>query len=228
MRTMLRTSAGTVLTLAVLVPFVAGCSSLSQTQRGAVIGAAGGGAVGAVVGNATGSTARGAIIGAAVGGVAGAIIGRQMEKQAEELAADLENAKVEQVGEGVLVTFDSGLLFDFDSDVVKGAAAENLRTLSNSLQKYPESELLIVGHTDSRGTDSYNMGLSDRRASSARSYLVTQGVDPSRIRTAGRGEAEPIASNETDAGRALNRRVEVAIFASEEYREQLLRQNPGR
>lgn len=228
MRTMLRTSAGTVLTLAALVPFMAGCSNLSQTQRGAVIGAAGGGAVGAVVGNATGSTARGAIIGAAVGGAAGAIIGRQMEKQAEELAADLENAKVEQVGEGVLVTFDSGLLFDFDSDVVKGAAAENLSTLSNSLQKYPESELLIVGHTDSRGTDTYNMGLSDRRASSARSYLIAQGVDPSRIRTAGRGEAEPVASNETDAGRALNRRVEVAIFASEEYREQLLRQNPGR
>ncbi len=228
MRTMLRTSAGTVLTMAVLVPFAAGCSSLSQTQKGAVIGAAGGGAVGAVVGNATGSTARGAIIGAAVGGVAGAIIGRQMEKQAEELAADLENAKVEQVGEGLLVTFDSGLLFDFDSDVVKGAAADNLVTLSNSLKKYPESELLIVGHTDARGTDAYNMGLSDRRAASARTYLVSQGVDGTRIRTSGRGEAEPVASNETDAGRALNRRVEVAIFASEEYREQLLRQNPGR
>lgn len=227
MRTKLRTSAGTVLTLAMLVPFAAGCSSLSQTQKGAVIGAAGGGAVGAVVGSATGSTARGAIIGAAVGGAAGAIIGRQMQKQAEELAADLENAKVEQVGEGVLVTFDSGLLFDFDSDVVKGAAAENLRTLANSLNKYPESELLIVGHTDSRGADSYNQGLSERRAASARAYLSSQGVSTSRIRTSGRGEVEPIASNETDAGRALNRRVEVAIFASDEYRERLLRQNPG-
>ena len=227
MRTKLRTSAGTVLTLAMLVPFAAGCSSLSQTQRGAVIGAAGGGAVGAVVGSATGSTARGAIIGAAVGGAAGAIIGRQMQKQAEELAADLENAKVEQVGEGVLVTFDSGLLFDFDSDAVKGAAAENLRTLANSLNKYPESELLIVGHTDSRGADSYNQGLSERRAASARAYLSSQGVSTSRIRTSGRGEVEPIASNETDAGRALNRRVEVAIFASDEYRERLLRQNPG-
>lgn len=228
MQTMLRTSAGTVLTLALLVPFAAGCSSLSQTQKGAVIGAAGGGAVGAVIGNATGSTARGAIIGAAVGGVAGAIIGRQMEKQAEELAADLENAKVEQVGEGVLVTFDSGLLFDYDSDVVKGAAADNLTSLANSLKKYPESELLIVGHTDARGTDSYNLNLSDRRAAAARAYLTSQGVDPSRVRTAGRGEAEPVASNETDAGRAQNRRVEVAIFASEEYRERLLRQNPGR
>src|SRR5690606_1395643 len=123
MRMMLRTSAGTVLTLAVMVPFVAGCSNLSQTQRGAIIGAAGGGAVGQVVGNAPGARARGASTGAAVGGAAGAIIRRQMEKQAEELAADLENGKVEQVGEGVLLTFDSGLLFDFDSDVIKGAAA---------------------------------------------------------------------------------------------------------
>lgn len=228
MQTMLRKSAGVAMTVAILVPFAAGCSSLSQTQKGAIIGAAGGGAVGAAVGSAAGSTAKGAIIGAAVGGVAGAIIGRQMEKQAEELAADLENAKVEQVGEGLLVTFDSGLLFDYDSDVVKGAAADNLTSLANSLQTYPESEVLIVGHTDARGTDSYNMDLSDRRAASARAYLTSQGIDPSRIRTTGRGEVEPVATNDTDAGRQQNRRVEVAIFASEEYREQLLRQNPGR
>jgi outer membrane protein OmpA-like peptidoglycan-associated protein len=227
MQTMLRKSAGTALTVALLVPFAAGCSSMSQTQRGAVIGAAGGAAVGAVVGNAAGSTAKGAIIGAAVGGAAGAIIGRQMEKQAEELASDLENATVEQVGEGVLVTFDSGLLFDFDSDVVKGAAADNLSSLANSLKKYDDSEVLIVGHTDARGTDAYNMDLSERRAAAARAYLVRQGIDPSRIRTVGRGEVEPVATNETDAGRQENRRVEVAIFASEEYREQLLRQNPG-
>ncbi|MGH7444972.1 MAG: OmpA family protein [Longimicrobiales bacterium] len=228
MQTMLRKSAGVAMTVAILVPLAAGCSSLSQTQKGAIIGAAGGGAVGAAVGSAAGSTAKGAIIGAAVGGVAGAIIGRQMEKQAEELAADLENAKVEQVGEGLLVTFDSGLLFDYDSDAVKGAAADNLTSLANSLQTYPESEVLIVGHTDARGTDSYNMDLSDRRAASARAYLTSQGIDPSRIRTTGRGEVEPVATNDTDAGRQQNRRVEVAIFASEEYREQLLRQNPGR
>ena len=228
MQTMLRKSAGTALTVALVVPFAAGCSSMSQTQRGAVIGAAGGAAVGAVVGNAAGSTAKGAIIGAAVGGAAGAIIGRQMEKQAEELAADLENATVEQVGEGVLVTFDSGLLFDFDSDVVKGAAADNLTSLASSLEKYPESEVLIVGHTDARGTDAYNMDLSERRAAASRAYLVRQGIDPSRIRTVGRGEVEPVATNETDVGRQENRRVEVAIFASEEYREQLLRQNPGK
>ena len=223
----LRNSATTLLTVAFLVPFMTGCG-MTNTQRGAVIGAAGGAAVGGVIGNQTGSTARGAIIGAAVGGVAGAIIGRQMDKQAEELAAELEGAEVERVGEGVLVTFDTGLLFDYDSDVIKGEAASNLRELAESLKQNDESELLIVGHTDGRGTDEYNLELSDRRADAARNYLIAQGVDGSRIRTVGRGEAEPVATNDTDAGRQENRRVEVAIFASEEYRERLIAQNRGR
>jgi outer membrane protein OmpA-like peptidoglycan-associated protein len=221
----LRSMAATGLAVALIVPLTA--CGMSKTQQGAVIGAAGGAAVGGVIGNQTGSTARGAIIGAAVGGVAGAIIGRQMDKQAEELAADLENARVERVGEGVLVTFDTGLLFDFDSDVIKGAAATNLQELARSLNENRESELMIVGHTDARGTDSYNQDLSQRRAAAARSYLVGQGVDASRIRTVGRGEAEPVATNDSEAGRQQNRRVEVAIFASEEYRERLIAQNRG-
>jgi outer membrane protein OmpA-like peptidoglycan-associated protein len=204
---------------------LSGCSSLNQTQRGAVIGAGAGGAVGAAVGAATGSTARGAIIGAAVGGVAGAVIGSQMDKQREELAEDLEGARVERYGEGVLVTFDSGLLFDFDSSVVKGAAQSNLTNLANSLRNYPDTEVLIVGHTDSQGSDSYNQGLSERRAVAAKNFLVTQGVPADRVRTEGLGEMEPVASNDTDAGRAQNRRVEVAIFASEEYREELIRRH---
>ena len=177
------------------------------------------------MGAATGSTARGAIIGAAVGGVAGAVIGSQMDKQREELAEDLEGARVERYGEGVLVTFDSGLLFDFDSSVVKGAARSNLTDLANSLREYPDTEVLIVGHTDAQGSDSYNQGLSERRAAAAKNFLVTQGVPADRIRTEGLGESEPVASNDTDAGRAQNRRVEVAIFASEEYREELIRRH---
>lgn len=222
MRNTLRTTSAVALSAA-LLPMLAGCASMNNTQKGAVIGAAGGAAVGGVIGKAAGSTAKGAILGAAVGGVAGAVIGSRMDKQSEELASDLENATVERVGEGILVTFDSGLLFDFDSDVVKGAAASNLSDLARSLQRYPDSEVLIVGHTDATGTDSYNWTLSERRAASARNYLVQQGIDPSRIRTAGRGETEPIASNDTAAGQAQNRRVEVAIFASEEYRNELLR-----
>jgi outer membrane protein OmpA-like peptidoglycan-associated protein len=218
----------TTLVLAAAVPLSAvGCSSMNTTQRGAVIGAAAGAAGGAVIGNATGSTARGAIIGAAVGGVAGAVIGSRMDKQGEELADDLENAKVERVGEGLLVTFDTGLLFDFDSDVVKGAAASNLTDLANSLKTYPESEVMIVGHTDATGSDSYNQSLSDRRSRAAASYLIGQGVAGSRIRTAGRGEAEPVATNDDEVGRQQNRRVEVAIFASEEYRQEMVRRHGG-
>lgn len=221
MTKMLRNSTVVVAMAALL----SGCSSLNQTQRGAAIGAGAGGAVGAAVGAATGSTARGAIIGAAVGGVAGAVIGSQMDKQREELEEELEGARVERYGEGVLVTFDSGLLFDFDSSVVKGAAQSNLTNLANSLRNYPDTEVLIVGHTDSQGSDSYNQGLSERRAAAARNFLITQGVPADRIRTEGLGEMEPVASNDTDAGRAQNRRVEVAIFASEEYREELIRRH---
>lgn len=221
MTTMLRNSTAIVAMAAVL----GGCSSLNPTQRGAAIGAGAGGAVGAAVGAATGSTARGAIIGAAVGGVAGAVIGSQMDKQREELAEELEGARVERYGEGVLVTFDSGLLFDFDSSVVKGAARSNLTELANSLRNYPDTEVLIVGHTDAQGSDTYNQGLSERRAAAAKNFLVSQGVPSNRVRTEGLGESEPVASNDTDAGRAQNRRVEVAIFASEEYREELVRRH---
>ena len=203
---------------------VGGCSSLSRTEKGAIIGAGAGGAVGGVIGNQTGSTTRGAIIGAAVGGVVGAVIGRQMDKQAGELAQNIPGAKVERVGEGIHVTFASGLLFDFDSDRVRQAAATNLRNLASSLGEYPNTDLLIVGHTDSDGPDSYNWDLSERRARAAADYLAAQRVARTRLRTAGRGETEPITSNQTDAGRQQNRRVEVAIFASEAYRTQLRQQ----
>jgi outer membrane protein OmpA-like peptidoglycan-associated protein len=213
--------------LALAVPLTMGACGLSTTQKGAVIGAAGGAAAGAAVGTATGSTARGAIIGAAVGGTGGAIIGSQMDKQRAELAAQLEGAKVERVGEGLLVTFDSGLLFDFDSDVVKGAARENLTELARSLRENPNSDLLIVGHTDAQGSDAYNQGLSQRRASAAARYMTTQGLASDRVRTTGLGESEPVQTNDSDWGRAQNRRVEVAIFASKEYRDRLIKMNGG-
>jgi outer membrane protein OmpA-like peptidoglycan-associated protein len=200
------------------------CSSLSRTEKGAIIGAGAGGAIGGVIGKQTGSTARGAIIGAAVGGVVGAVIGRQMDKQAEELAQNIPGATVTRIGEGIAVTFASGLLYDFDSDRIRAEAGQNLRNLAGSLDQYPNTELLIVGHTDAQGPDSYNWDLSERRARSAADYLAAQGVARVRLRTAGRGETEPIAPNDTDAGQQQNRRVEVAIFASEAYRNDLKRQ----
>jgi outer membrane protein OmpA-like peptidoglycan-associated protein len=207
----MRTTAG-LLVLALSLP---ACSSMSNTQKGAVIGAAGGGAVGAVIGKKVGSTAKGAIIGAAVGGTAGAIIGSRMDKQAEELAMEIPGARVERVGEGIVVTFDSGLLFAYDSDAIQGAARDNLTNLAESLKKYGDTEILIVGHTDATGSDAYNQDLSQRRALSAANYIVSQGVVNTRLRTTGRGELEPIDTNETDAGRAQNRRVEIVIVAGE-------------
>jgi outer membrane protein OmpA-like peptidoglycan-associated protein len=212
---------GFVLALALVTTVQSGCAT--KTQTGAVVGAAGGAVAGGVIGKVAGSTAKGAIIGAVVGGAAGAIIGRQMDKQAKELEQNIKGAKVERVGEGIQVTFESGLLYDFDSDVVKPDARTNLRELASSLDKYPDSDLIIIGHTDQVGSSEYNQRLSERRASAATRYLVSQGVSGSRVATRGLGETEPVESNETEAGRAANRRVEVAIFASKEYREKVAR-----
>jgi outer membrane protein OmpA-like peptidoglycan-associated protein len=196
-------------------------SCATKSQTGAVVGAAGGAVVGGVIGKATGSTASGVIIGAAVGGIAGAIIGAEMDKQARELKQNIPGARVERVGEGITVTFASGLLYDFDSDVVRPEAQSNLRNLARSLSKYPGSDLHIVGHTDQVGAASYNQSLSERRAAAAANYLVAQGVRRTRIATRGMGETEPIAENSTEAGRQANRRVEVAIYASEAYRAEV-------
>ena len=202
---------------------VAGCASWSRKQKGAVIGAGAGAVVGGAIGKYNGSTAKGAIIGAVIGGAAGAIIGHQMDQQAKELQQNIPGARVERVGEGIQVTFDSGILFAFDSDVVQGAARSNLNTLAASLEKYPGSELLIVGHTDNVGSDDYNKSLSERRARSAAGVLASEGVASSRVGTMGLGETEPVATNDTDAGRALNRRVEVAIYAGEAQRAEAKR-----
>lgn len=204
---------------ALLIAFAAtGCASMNRTEEGGAIGAAAGGVLGGIIDD---NTARGAIIGAVIGGTAGAVIGRQMDNQADELEDDLPNAEVERIGEGIRVTFDSGILFGFDSSDLQTNARQNLNDLSGSLQEYPNTEVLIVGHTDSTGSDSYNMDLSRRRADAAASYVAQQGISRARIRSEGRGESEPVASNDDEVGRQLNRRVEIAIFASEEYREEL-------
>ena len=203
---------------------IGACASLSQKEKGAIIGASAGAAVGAAVGNASGSTAKGAIIGAAVGGTAGAVIGHQMDQQAKEIKQEIPGAVVERVGEGLQVTFESGLLFPYDSDVLTPAAKQNLATLASSLDKYPNTDIIVVGHTDSNGSDNYNLSLSERRAHAAVDYLVSRGVARSRLRGAGRGETEPVAVNDTDAGRQQNRRVEVAIYANETLKAQAARQ----
>jgi len=206
-----------ILPVLILAFLFAGCSSLSNTTKGTAIGAGAGAGAGALAGKALGSTARGALIGAVVGGAVGNIIGHEMDKQAEELEQSLRDAEIQRVGEGIAITFDSGLLFGFDSSEIQPDARENLTQLAASLNQYPDSDIVIVGHTDSRGSEEYNLNLSNRRSESAKSYLVSRGIPSSRIQAQGRGELEPIADNDVDEGRAQNRRVEVAIIASEEY-----------
>lgn len=191
------------------------CASATKTQKGAVIGAAAGGTIGAIIGKKAGNTAVGAIIGGAVGGTAGAIIGRRMDRQAEEIKQTVPNAEVIREGEGIIVKFDSGILFDVDQAALKAAARSNIESLATSLKNNPQTNILIVGHTDATGTDAYNYKLSERRAAAVKSYAISQGISASRLTTEGRGETEPISDNTSDSGKAQNRRVEIVIVANE-------------
>lgn len=206
--------------LLVLALAGAGCANLSRTETGAAAGAGAGAVIGGVIGSQYGGTAQGAIIGAAVGGTAGAVIGQQMDRQARELEEELEGARVDRVGEGIAIAFDSAILFGFDSDDLSGAARQSLSNLAESLQRYPNTDITVIGHTDNVGAASYNQGLSQRRAQSASSYLASQGISQNRLTTVGRGFDEPIASNDDAAGRQQNRRVEITITANEAYQQE--------
>jgi outer membrane protein OmpA-like peptidoglycan-associated protein len=212
---------GLGLTLILIAILLAACASFNREEKGAAIGAAAGGVVDGVVGNNTGSTTRGAIIDAAVGGAAGAIIGHQMDQQAKEIQEQVAGATVERVGEGIQVTFASGRLYDFDAERLRPEGERNLRHLATTLERYRDTDLLIVGHTDSVRSEAYNQALSERRARSVSEFLVTQGVVVGRLHAAGRGEMEPLGTNATATGRQTNRRVEVAIYASASYRNEL-------
>ena len=191
---------------------------MSRTQKGAAIGTGGGAAVGAVIGKAAGNTALGAIIGAAVGGVGGAVIGRKMDKQAEEIKNEVPGAKVERVEEGIVVEFSSAVLFGFDQSNLQGAAQGTLNDLITILNKYPDTNLEIQGHTDNTGTDAYNQSLSEKRASSVAGYLTSHGIKSSRIKTVGMSKNYPKYTNETAEGRSQNRRVEFLITANDKMK----------
>lgn len=218
MRTLTKGRLGTAAILTTMLLALSGCSSNLRT------GALGGAAAGAVVGGIASGSARGAIVGAAIGGAAGAAIGAVMDAQARDLQDRLPNARVERVGEGIAVTFDSGILFPVNSAQLQPAGQQNLRDLAASLREYPGTEVLVVGHTDSTGDEAYNQALSERRADAARNFLIGAGLEASRVRAMGRGELEPIASNDTEAGRQQNRRVEIAIFADEATRQRMIRE----
>lgn len=198
--------------------FLAGCKTMNKTQKGAVIGTAAGAATGAVIGKAAGNTALGAIIGAAVGGVTGAVIGRQMDKQAEEIKKEVPDAEVIRVGEGIVIEFKSQILFGFDQSNLTTEARANLDKLIIILQKYPDTDIEVQGHTDSKGTTRYNEALSERRASAVSYYLSGKGIAVSRLTINGFGETMPKYSNTTEDGQTQNRRVEFLITANEKMK----------
>ena len=204
--------------LLALAVFSYSCST-SNAVKGGVIGGVGGAVVGGIVGNELGNTAVGAIIGAAVGGTAGALIGNYMDEQAEEMENDIAGAKIERVGEGIKITFDSGILFETNSSTLQSQAKTNISKLAVVLNKYPDTNILITGHTDFDGTEQYNLDLSERRAKSVSDYTMGQGVNSSRLSVIGLGELEPVATNDTVEGKQLNRRVEIAIFANEDLKK---------
>ncbi len=195
-----------------------GCASWNKTQKGAVVGTAAGGAAGAVIGRASGNTALGAIIGAAAGGATGAVIGRQMDKQAEEIAKTVPDAKVERVGEGIVVEFSSNILFAFDKSNLSGDAKTNLDKLVVVLNSYPDTDIEVQGHTDSKGSETYNQTLSEQRANTVSGYLSGQGITYNRLTINGFGETSPKYSNNTTEGQTQNRRVEFLISANEKMK----------
>jgi outer membrane protein OmpA-like peptidoglycan-associated protein len=195
-----------------------GCASWNKTQKGAVIGTTAGGAAGAVIGRASGNTALGAIIGAAVGGGAGAVIGRQMDKQAEEIAKTVPDAKVERVGEGIVVEFSSNVLFAFDKSNLSEEAKTNLDKLVVVLNSYPDTDIEVQGHTDSKGSEAYNQTLSEQRAVTVSAYLSGKGIAYNRLTIKGFGETLPKYENDTADGRTQNRRVEFMITANEKMK----------
>jgi outer membrane protein OmpA-like peptidoglycan-associated protein len=180
-----------------------------------------------VIGNKAGNTAMGAILGAVIGGAAGAYIGDQMDDQAREMERDLEGAKVERVGEGIKITWASGILFDVNSSDLRPVAKSNLTDLAKILKKYPNTNIQVDGHTDSTGTAEWNLDLSKRRAESVGMYLGQQGVEFTRLNMVAWGETMPAETANSTEGLQANRRVEVGIFANDELKKAAEKQTAG-
>ncbi|KGL48981.1 OmpA family protein [Porphyromonas cangingivalis] len=202
-----------------------GCG-LNNAAKGTGIGAGAGAAIGAGIGNAMGNTGLGAVIGAAIGGAAGGVIGNKMDKQKKELEQAVPEATVETVnnGEAIRVTFDSGILFATNSSTLSAASRNALTRFAQNMNENPDTDIKIIGHTDSTGRHEYNMTLSKKRADSVFNHLITQGVRSSRILSIGMGPDQPVADNTTVEGRAQNRRVEVYILPNAKMIEEAKKQ----
>lgn len=228
------------LILAVVILIAAGCSSAKKTnkaQRGAAIGTAGGAVIGGIIGNnvGKGNTVLGAVLGGVIGGVTGGIIGNKMDKQAEKIKNEIPGAEVQRVGEGIIVTFSEknpdgskmGVYFDFDRSDITANSKLALDKLVQIFKEYPETNLLVEGHTDDKGADSYNLALSERRAMAVGNYLKSNGISATRLAINWYGETQPKLENNTDANRAENRRVEFAITANDKMKEEARKEAAG-
>ncbi|MEY8021780.1 OmpA family protein [Muriicola sp. SD30] len=230
MRTMIKKISALILILSLGL----GCNAVknaNNTQKGAVIGASGGAVIGGVIGNnvGKGNTVLGAIIGGVVGGAAGGYIGNRMDRQAERIEEEIPGAEVTRVGEGINVTFNegAGVYFDTNKSNIKGTSVETLNKLAGILKEYPKTVILVEGHTDSAGSEEYNMGLSKLRAESVTNYLIGQGIASDRFTTKWYGELQPVADNSTAEGKSKNRRVELGIVASEELKQEAMEKTKG-
>ena len=219
-----------IVSLLLCVAVLSGCG-ISHTGRGAIVGTGAGAGLGAGIGALIGGekgAAIGAAIGAGVGAGAGTIIGRQMDKKAEELAK-LENVQVETVKdvnglEAIKVTFDSGILFDFNKSTLRTEAKQQLDKFAAEMSDMPETGITVYGHTDNVGTEAVNKRISLQRAESVGNYLNGKGIAKSRLTMEGMGFDQPVADNDTEAGRAQNRRVEIYITANEKMIEEATKQ----
>ncbi len=183
----------------------------TRTQNGALIGAGLGALLGATKESGN-DRVKNAALGAALGAGVGAIIGNQMDKQAAELRGSMgDDVKIVNTGDRLIVTMPQDILFDTGSAAVRADLRSDLRTLATNLNNYPNTTVDVLGHTDNVGPADYNQNLSSRRASAVASVLMDSGVQPSRVRAFGRGEDDPVATNQTDAGKRQNRRVEIVI-----------------
>ena len=227
--------------LAVVVLMTTGCSTVkktNKTQRGAAIGTAGGAVIGGIIGNnvGKGNTVLGAIIGGVVGGVAGGIIGNKMDRQAEKIKNEIPGAEVQRVGEGIIVTFNDknpdgskmGVYFEFDKSDITANSKRALDKLVQIFNEYPETNILMEGHTDDKGTNSYNLALSERRAVAVGNYLKAEGISSSRLTIKWYGEEQPKVENTTDIARAENRRVEFGITANDKMKEAAKKEAAGK
>ena len=226
MKKIIKMSTCAILSIGMLVSCKA-WQNTSNTKKGAGIGAVGGAVIGGVIGNNVGkggNSELGAVIGGVVGGVAGGIIGRRMDKQAEEIEKNVPGAEVERVGEGINVVFDenSGIYFDTGKANINAKSQETLLRLEKVLEDYPDTNILVSGHTDSQGADAYNMELSKRRANAVANYLQQKGLAESRFTVNWFGESIPKYDNTTAEGRSKNRRVELGIVANEKMQKEAI------